>query len=179
MTSDPWDNWMKWKWLAVCYLSSILNFLLRNSIVRRTVGGFLWVSWGSSPPFPLNHQVKDVRAIDRALRSLKTWLTPRSQSPSIFQLDWGLVWPVRAWRPGSLWRSGGVAEWQSDRGSLARRVSQGQDDSRFPSLLLLSSSTCLRLAFPTCTTPAQRSLVCFFPPTRVPDSLRSGTLPHR
>ncbi len=26
---------------------------------------------------------------------------------------------------------GGVAEWQSGRGSLARRVSQGQGDSRF------------------------------------------------
>ena len=30
----------------------------------------------------------------------------------------------------------------------------------------------------TCTTPAQRLLVCYFPPARVPDSLRSGTLPH-
>ena len=36
------------------------------------------------------------------------------------------------------WR-GGVAEWQSGRGSLARRVSQGQGDSRlsFPSAFLL------------------------------------------
>ena len=31
----------------------------------------------------------------------------RNQNFLMFQLDWGLVWPVLA-----EWRSGGVAEWQ-------------------------------------------------------------------
>ena len=59
----------------------------------------------------------------------------------MFQLDWGLVWPVSRMRVGTAegrrsgrvaeWRSGGVAEWHVSRSSLARRVSHGQSDSRF------------------------------------------------
>ena len=48
---------------------------------------------------------------------------------------------AEAWRSGGVveWQSGRVAEWQRGRGSLARRVSQVQGDSRFsfPSAFLL------------------------------------------
>ena len=42
----------------------------------------------------------------------------------MLQLDWDLVWPTQVWRPGTRWRS--------DRGSLARRVSQDQSNSPSP-----------------------------------------------
>ena len=38
-----------------------------------------------------------------------------------------------------------MAEWRSDRGGLARRVSQVRAIPAFPSVLIFSSSTCVRI----------------------------------
>ena len=67
----------------------------------------------------------------------------------------------------------GVVEWRSGRvgRGLARRFSQGLP--AFPSLLLFSSSTCVRIPH------LYYTITClFFPPTQVPGSICSGTLPH-
>lgn len=82
---------------------------------------------------------------------------------SLFQLNWGLVWPVQAGRPELRWRwSGGVAKWQISRGNLARPVSQGRSNSCFP---FLSAFHHIHLSLDSSTVPRLQSDYLFVFPT--------------
>ena len=76
--------------------------------------------------------------------------TQLSEYYNFFWLRWailGIPPPYKHDGQDEAWQSGKVAEWQNGRGSLAGRVFQGQDDSRF-SFLSASLLIYLSLNFP-------------------------------